>query len=473
VIPPSPNGPSYYCSGLTVGPGVTVLGWGGVLKMKPGSLDLITTWKSSSGAAPSDISLLGLRIDGNGAASGWPAKGVSPYPGRPLALQGTNIVASGCRIANTYSDAIAIQSTNAIQSVTNPNPFPTHHVTVTDCVLTNIGDTAIDVGAGDTTIGCAGVLITNNEIITTGQHGVWVFALTASVVGNVVDGTGLDGISGYNANPDGSNASARVLVDGNNVTNCGNHGIHIGGTDVAISGNVVKSVLAHGIFIYAAQDSKHVSVTLPGYSITGNTLDGTTGDGIRINSEFVGVVANNAIYWPNGNGITLADNATGETPPLKAPPAQQVSITANAINGPGSCGIFLDVGSNVLAVADNMIRSPTSTGIVATSCSAVTCTGNTVYASVNSDGIQLNHIDTGTVAGNVSINNAGNGLTIAGCDCLAVNGNSFCRSTGWGISCDAATTQVAAVGNVVVGNHAGQISSLGGSTSLAANNVLA
>jgi hypothetical protein len=111
---------------------------------------------------------------------------------------------------------------------------------------------------------------------------------------NVIHDTGYPGITLYHVNGNG----APNVIERNLVWNSGDNGIQVT-ADAIVRNNIVLSAAAEGIGIHASQGG-----TVGNLTIVNNTVLKASGDALHI-SDVAGpvLVANNALYAPNGNAV--------------------------------------------------------------------------------------------------------------------------------------------------------------------------
>ena len=111
---------------------------------------------------------------------------------------------------------------------------------------------------------------------------------------NVIHDTGYPGITLYHVNGNG----APNVIERNIVWASGDNGIQVT-ADAIVRNNIVLSAAAEGIGIHASQGG-----TVGNLTIVNNTVLKASGDALHI-SDVAGtvLVANNALYAPNGNAV--------------------------------------------------------------------------------------------------------------------------------------------------------------------------
>jgi len=234
-----------------------------------------------------------------------------------------------------------------------------------------------------------------------GTHGVGIIGIAkhGAIVGNVCWGNGIgtpnaDDITGYNA------SNENITVTGNTCYDSSNNGIHMGGTLITVSGNVVHNALYYGIVVSPSTGTGDDCV------ITGNTIYSSGLAGIWLKDCNSGVISSNVVRSSAGSGM-LIDNC------------QNIAINANNIRASASHGITAPTASLYLSI-----------------------TGNTIHAN-GADGIDLDSITRSTITGNLIQGNTGYGIGTGGTEANnLINGNIVRGNTAGQIQQPATTTKV-------------------------------
>jgi parallel beta-helix repeat protein len=251
----------------------------------------------------------------------------------------------------------------------------------TDTVIS--GNTLTDCGIGGVTLttSASRFAVTDNNItLVNGPGVIFSVGIDGSIKGNTIQNSGPNGdcITGY------APANLRVAISGNSCLNSNNHGIHVGGTQLSITGNNIYSPTLNGIFVRATDNG------------------GSTGNIVASNQ--VTIVGNN-IYNPvtsNQSGIYTEDVNDG-------------TITGNSIVNAKQFGINLTLNSGTV-VSGNILTTGLGPGIYLRGSTNTMVSGNLVRGfagdAYRSDQDTSNDTGAGTVqstqntfVGNASIGN--------------------------------------------------------------------
>lgn len=345
----------------------------------------------------SNVTISGFYIDGN-SANNTGGYGITNGSGG-----GTNITINQCTVINASSLGMYFGNCTTLL--------------VKDCIVTGSGDDGIaaagtdirlignyiststghgidilGVGGGDSYhvelsgnystgntlsgINCGHtnsyVTINGNHCWANGTHGVGATGILkyATITANVCWGNSsvvgnADNITAYNS------SNTDITVTGNSCYGGNNNGIHIGGNNIVIMGNIVDSPLYHGI---AAQPNTGSSRCA---TISGNTIRSAGYSGIWLKST------------------------------------QDATISGNTISNSGNHGILLEA-CDFVSVSGNTVRSSFGRGIInSTATTHCSITGNTIVSN-GSHGIDLSNLTTSVISSNVIYNNTGWGITPGG-----------------------------------------------------------
>lgn len=205
--------------------------------------------------------------------------GNATYYAQGLIIYGSsNVDITGCRFNNCSGDGLALSNSVTNYYIHN-NEFSSN---------------------GDW--GCALVVDCNNGIV-----------IGNSIQNNTSTGTGVD-------------RCQNVTFIGNTIQN-NEHGIRIAefavtaekNSHIAILGNTIKTVGVAGISI------EGLKAVFGIFTVSGNTVEGSSNQGIRVIDGEVGTIANNAIYSCAAEGILVQSATAGRT-------TGNITITGNAIH---------------------------------------------------------------------------------------------------------------------------------------------
>lgn len=318
------------------------------------------------------------------------------------------------------------------------------------------------------------------------------------IFGNNIQGTGDDCIAINSQLADGAvtyNACEEISIFGNTcgpqtlTTNPGDGIAVYGGTNISITGNVIKGVNAEGILIVAVESGLLGTHYPYGITVSGNTIENptgsyaSTGDGIYVsdarqvtisnnridNTERFGIyiyriakeiiVSNNAIMRTNSFGVYVQQNTATSIPALlitelftnlgetgvTTPPMQTIKIANNVIRQTGNSteGAITVLGESALPavgvdISHNTV-DPNNTALQA--CIYVqyadfsVVAGNECIATAANTitGITVNTVRRSTVTGNTVVGPAtsgtGNGISFASSSQVVIEGNSITSMT--------------------------------------------
>jgi parallel beta-helix repeat protein len=225
--------------------------------------------------------------------------------------------------------------------------------------------------------------------------------------GNVTGNSGGDGIAAYD------DLNLRVVCADNIIDTAANNGIHVGGTDVVVTGNEIRNITQRGIHI--ASDPNNDPTVSVGATVVGNqvktTTNGTNGHGIMVHRYTDATVSGNTVNTLGNHGISITDCA-------------RVAVTGNTVRDAAGQGIRIE-GSQ-----------------------EVTVTGN-VTSSNTSDGVKL-----------LQFIRDGGSPTVQSSD-VAVVGNVISGNGGWGILATNTTTRLEIGANTFLSNTSGLMSLVG------------
>lgn len=288
-----------------------------------------------------------------------------------------------------------------------------HHNTITGTgydvgIYAASGSNSVDIYNNDITgsadgidvVGSNDVKISTNTIIDAVYDGIYVSNVDGSEVsGNTIKNSGDDGI-------EIEDSSGVVSVTGNTVDGTtGGHesnGLAIANTDgVIVSGNTIKNTDWNNINVVGAD----------GTQITGNTLENSrsaSGIGIWTGSDNSFIDANtikDSQYgiWNQGGNLEIARNTiTGHAVDgIYLTGTNSANIHNNFIWDNVNAGIRVDGGTNDVTVFDNSFAE--TDGTQANGKALINNTGNTVNASVNWWGSNVATNVANSVTGSVDI----------------------------------------------------------------------
>lgn len=375
-----PSGTFIITTSLTPKEGVNLVGLGGILKLGDSAETRIIY-----GDGVSNVSIDDLIFDGNSGNNtidGSDAKNTVEFIDTSNSTQVTKISITNCKVvdalnnaftfgAATYSDVRGCYIENAAQ-----HGIATRGGSILDSLYCVFSGNKIK-GAGG-----AGIIPMGNSKYCTVSH-------------NTIEDTGPngDGITCYDV------ANVGHSITGNTITNANNHGIHIGGNHISVTGNTINEVAlissgASGILV----ESRSGDADCQYASVTGNTVN-----------------CSNANV---GAGIDVQDRAS------------DITVTGNTVRNTASIGIRLQTGGGG-AISGNTIVDSGTIGIFNSAYIRCNISGNQISNS-NQDGISLINADQLALVSNNVYNS---GVSVGG-------------GTGFAIKVDSATDRVLIDGNM-------------------------
>ena len=195
------------------------------------------------------------------------------------------------------------------------------------------------------------VLIQNNTVIRTGDHGIILTGgSNCRIKNNMVDSSGYYTLGGNNAFAhgiaiDGHSGAwfcSMDTIDGNRITNSGSAGIEVadGVSHVLISGNYINNT---GVTV----DHDQYGIYFGGTFATGNDI----------------TIEHNEVYHCLWEGIRVGGNSSG------VGNTDLVKITGNTVDSVVRQGIIVHYSSNI-DLGNNNVRHASETGILLTGWSA-------------------------------------------------------------------------------------------------------
>lgn len=282
--------------------------------------------------------------------------------------------------------------------------------------------------------------------------------LTSSSSNNMIIGNKFqeNEFSGFEAD----SSSDHNTITGNTVLGNYGPGIKISSSNNTVSGNKASSNATDGFLIEASATDN---------SVTGNAAYGNVSSGFRINgtnNTLTGDAADGGLYgfYVNADYNTLTGNTANNNTSygIWLSSANSNIISSNKINNPGGAtldnGIFLQTADNN-SIIGNIVNDGSGTTNCSTSCYAINISNSgsdATYLADNQLGNgTLNDIGTGTIYGG-----QGNGTTykIQPADDFTITGN-------------AASTISTTAGDLTVQGGSGTVT-LGTSTNLTASGAL-
>lgn len=242
--------------------------------------------------------------------------------------------------------------------------------------------------------------------------------------GNLVSNTGLltqaGGIGGYSAN------NKRIIISNNTMKQLGNHGSHVGGSEIRVEGNVMEDIVNSGVLVRNFPNSGGTGAPLcTDIAVVNNTIknvigaDGQSHNGITIANCENFIVRGNKIDGIYNVGVKVQGGALGNPIVTK-----NGVVDGNYIIGAGASeagqdfseGILV-IGSHGVSVAANVIEGSYRANIKVKSGYNVTVNSNVVRGSIAGDGVLITPGSPETsacaVVGNTAMENAQHGIRLS------------------------------------------------------------
>lgn len=321
---------------------------------------------------------------------------------------------------------------------------------VQDNTVDDSGDDGIDVS------NVTGVDIKRNTVTDSGNNGIEATNTTNAVIGgasladgNTVSFSGWDNVnvqggSGaqvtYNTLNNALGASGVAVinssgatVDHNLITAAKRLGVYLGNADgIVVSNNTISGVgtefgsynpIGSGISLEATD----------GATITGNSIDGATGDGVNIGSP---------INWGAG-----ASNNTN------------VTVDGNTIKNVGGAGIFANTG--MVSASGNVISKTGNDGIEISNSAGVQILNNKIGMNaaqvaqgannIGGEGIDVNNSAGANISGNKITETVSNGISVNPSPNSTIENNVITNVDGHGILVNAGNNGVKVLNNKLSG----------------------
>ena len=330
---------------------------------------------------------------------------------------GTNIKINSATISNHSMGGIWVQNNAAAVNISSCTIkggkqagiwlSECKSTTVSDCTITENGDSTNQSTYGIKLGSAQGVVISNNNIVSNIKDGINIDAASTGVTvqSNTIQSNGAIGVVVGN----GSSAT----IANNIIKQNKDHGIIFIQSFGAIKNNTIDGTNSvgtpdranhYGIIVFCRNAADKNSVI----EVSNNTVNGMIGNGIQVTGDKTNpsnegainvLVSGNKVSNVGDNGITVNYNS------------HNANITGNTVTGAGVNGIDIQGGSKNCTITNNIVKNSGYMGISigsGTTGAGVSITGNTVDASANV-GIHVNNsASTATVSNNKVTNHSGN-----------------------------------------------------------------
>jgi hypothetical protein len=257
-------------------------------------------------------------------------------------------------------------------------------------------------------------------------------AINVEFSGNTAIDCG-QGIGGYSPN------NVNFRVTNNTIENSGNHGSHLGGTDIVIEGNTIIGAAVASIVISNFPNSAPVQGS--GFRVSNNTCRTTetidNGSGILVQNYDNGVVVGNTIDSVLESAILIEGLKSGA-----GSRCTNIAVTGNHIN----------------AVDDGSTHATSENGLQIKNCDRVVVSGNVAWDTYDSV-CALDSVTDSVVVGNVfgeSVNSSGilvvdNGGVTPSRD-VTIVGNTCLDNNNYGVASSGTTDYLTVRSNTLTGN---------------------
>lgn len=235
-----------------------------------------------------------------------------------------------------------------------------------------------------------------------------------------------------------------VVIQGNTVTGCTQHGITLDGTasQFSVLSNTISSVGGAGIIFMVGIDGSVVGNTISSSGSAGDCITGYDSTNLRV------AVSSNTCLSAANNGIHVGGSS--------------ISVTGNTVYNAALTGIFVagvtfpsgvktyGAASNNVTVTGNTVKNITTAnqnGLTLLTCFECTVSGNTITGATQ-NGIMVELSNNNALTGNHVGSTTGNGIDIRGGTNNVVSGNHVSSSSGDGYRSEQDTTNTTGAGTV-------------------------
>ncbi len=383
-------------STLTVPSNTTICGEGEGTEVKLGNSAGVNMFYVGSSAT--DVVIRDLKINGNRANNS-------------ATYNGVRVDGSRVRVINVH-----VTGANGYNLVAWTGSSDVHFIS---CVSEDARDEGIEF------MGCVRGSAVGNHVRNIGKNAILVWA-------NVAQGGTSSGIT-----------IADNVVSGASALTSGFAGIKIddGATDVAVTGNVV---LAGGTSSPGIRVDSNSANVVSNITVTGNTVVGSTAEGILVGFASNVVVEGNAVRGCATAGIKLS----GAT-------CTNGQVVGNTSSGNTLYGIYADTVTGPHIVG-NVVSGNTQQGMLINACTDATVTGNRVVSNGGTTygGLDITNSTGGVVCGNTIRGTGAHGISTQGSSGLTVSGNHVAYARAAGIALRDCTN-IACAANVTRNNGQG------------------
>jgi parallel beta-helix repeat protein len=390
---------TYVVTGLSVPSGVVFRGTpGAVLKHKAAAAGAMITVADASVRA----CLVGLTLDGNSPNQ---TANVSP-----LQIGGVGTRILGLNVYDAKYDGMLIRPNASRVLVDGCHVYELNAANAT-------GRYGITIGGSSGADAPHQITLSNNTVRRSTDGGLGIVGIGIDVVieGNVVtDTVSGDAIAAYNR------SNLRVVIANNVGDTLGNNGIHVGGSDIIVTGNVMRAITFQGIVV--ASDPNSDPTASVGATVAGNLVDDTdgvtSGAGIKVQRYSHVTVSGNTVLNANTHGIHLSD-------------CIEAAVNGNTVRDAAAQGCRVE-GTVRASVGGNVIASATGDGLRV---------------------LQFTRVDA----------------TVVQSEAVTVVGNTITDNGGWGVQSMNSSDRVLLASNILRGNVSGAQTLVGANNSLGTN----
>jgi parallel beta-helix repeat protein len=314
-----------------------------------------------------EITIYGLTLDGNGLA------------GYGMLFAGGSVLrVENNRVTDVTEDGIRVQAATDVRIIGN--------------TVFNVSKLGITL-----TLNVTDFAVSQNIVNGPARAGIVFSAAQRGVISsNVITAIGPDGdgITGYH------HQNADVAITGNVIKDSLNHGIHVGGERITVTGNTTRNSDNSGIYIGANLNGSSANPREPSNHITvsNNVVDTTVQwVGMWINTCHNCTVSGNSVYSASNQSILLEDSTS-------------TVISSNIVKDGQEAGIVLR-NSNNCSLSANLAKNPRTNGYrVEAGSSYNHFSGNLSDGSVTTAAA---YFEASTCNFNIFLGNAGQNLSSA------------------------------------------------------------
>lgn len=325
---------TYLVSNIVMKSNITFLGLGGILTQ----ISATNTEMIDIPVGSSNIVLEGLRLEGNFVNNTSTAANVGLITVKSTnGSPSTNIAIRNCTISNFYRDGIALQDGCAdIRISGNIIDYSDQAAGINLCVT----------GGDVENVLCSGNTVTQIQTSNISAPGILKsvrildnhLGLNDEGLGSTVG----DSIQAFQS------ANENVIISGNTLVGSIRHGIYTGGENIIIENNDIREPTLQGIRVLAGGASP--AATSDNCKIHGNDISGATfTDGIFTENAKRVKVSGNTLAGGSGDGIRVIQDTTTDA-------GDGFTISENNVEGFTGRAIYILGDINDAGINDNVLQ---------------------------------------------------------------------------------------------------------------------